>query len=87
MFPTTLSVVGMVSEPMAEIATPPLTTISFPADEMGDVAARILLDRVVRGRTAPEQVLVRPDADGSRQHGEAAPLIARRTGSTGTCLG
>ena len=56
----TLSVVGMVSEPMAEIATPALTTIDFPADEMGEVAARILLDRVVGGRTAPEQVLVQP---------------------------
>ena len=58
--PELLSVVGMVSEPMAEIATPALTTIDFPADEMGGVAARILLGRVVGGRTAPEQVLVRP---------------------------
>jgi DNA-binding LacI/PurR family transcriptional regulator len=58
--PETLSVVGMVSEPMAEIATPALTTIKFPADEIGDVAARILLGRVVGGRTAPQQVLVRP---------------------------
>jgi len=58
--PEVLSVVGMVSEPMAEIATPALTTINFPADEMGDVAATILLGRVVGGRTAPEQVLVRP---------------------------
>ncbi len=58
--PDALSVVGMVSEPMAEIATPALTTIDFPADEMGEVAARILLGRVVDGKTAPEQVLVRP---------------------------
>ncbi len=58
--PEALSVVGMVSEPMAEIATPALTTIDFPADEMGEVAARILLRRVVGGQTAPEQVLVRP---------------------------
>ena len=71
--PEMLSVVGMVSEPMAEIATPALTTINFPADEMGDVAARILLGRVVGGRTAPEQVLVRPtltvrDSTGKPRH-------------------
>ena len=58
--PDALSVIGMVSEPMAEIATPALTTISFPADEMGDVAARILLGRVVGGDPAVEQVLVQP---------------------------
>jgi DNA-binding LacI/PurR family transcriptional regulator len=58
--PDALSVVGMVSEPMAEIATPSLTTISFPADEMGEVAARILLGRVVGGSTVAEQILVQP---------------------------
>lgn len=71
--PDALSVVGMVSEPMAEIATPSLTTISFPADEMGDVAARILLGRVVHGGVASEQVLVRPtltvrDSTGRPRH-------------------
>ncbi len=40
--------------------TPALTTISFPADEMGDVAARILLGRVVGGDAASDQILVRP---------------------------
>jgi DNA-binding LacI/PurR family transcriptional regulator len=45
---------------MAEIATPSLTTISFPADEMGEVAARILLGRVVGGSTVAEQILVQP---------------------------
>jgi len=59
--PADVSVVGMVSEPMGEIATPPLTTIGFPADEMGSVAARILLGRLDGGRSAPEQILVRPE--------------------------
>ncbi len=59
--PDDLSVIGMVSELMSEMATPPLTTISFPADEMGTVAARMLIDRMDRGRTTPEQVLVRPE--------------------------
>jgi DNA-binding LacI/PurR family transcriptional regulator len=59
--PDDLSVIGMVSELMSEMATPPLTTISFPADEMGTVAAGMLIDRMDRGRTTPEQVLVRPE--------------------------
>jgi DNA-binding LacI/PurR family transcriptional regulator len=59
--PDDVSVVGMVSESMSQMATPPLTTISFPADEMGSVAARMLLSRMDRIRTAEEQALVRPE--------------------------
>ncbi len=59
--PDDLSVVAMLSESMSELATPPLTTIDFPAAKMGGIAARILLDRLDRGRTGPEQVLVRPE--------------------------
>jgi DNA-binding LacI/PurR family transcriptional regulator len=59
--PDDLSVIGMVSELMSEMATPPLATISFPAEEMGTVAARMLIDRIDRGRLTPEQVLVRPE--------------------------
>ena len=53
--PDDLSVIGMVSELMSEMATPPLTTISFPADEMGTVAARMLIDRIDRGRRHPSR--------------------------------
>lgn len=59
--PADLSIVGMVSEPMAEIATPPLTTISFPERDLGRVAARMLLDRIVRGEASVEQDLIRPE--------------------------
>lgn len=59
--PADLSVIGMVSESMSEMATPPLTTISFPADEMGSAAARMLLGRIERGRPASEHTFVRPD--------------------------
>ncbi len=58
--PDDLSVVAMVSDTAAEFATPPLTTISFPAEEMGENSARILLDTLEMGRTEPEQILVRP---------------------------
>jgi DNA-binding LacI/PurR family transcriptional regulator len=59
--PDDLSIVGMVSELMAEMSTPPLTTISFPADEMGRTGARLLLARMGRGQAVAEQVLVPPE--------------------------
>jgi DNA-binding LacI/PurR family transcriptional regulator len=59
--PTDLSVVAMLDESLAELATPPLTTIGFPSDDLGRAAARILLDRLDRGRTTPDQVLVAPE--------------------------
>jgi DNA-binding LacI/PurR family transcriptional regulator len=59
--PDDLSVVATLSESMSELATPPLTTIDFPGDSLGDAAARMLLDRLDHGHTDPEQVLVRPE--------------------------
>jgi LacI family transcriptional regulator, galactose operon repressor len=59
--PDDVSIIGMVSDPMAEMATPPLTTVSFPADELGGIGARMLLDRLDRNQTAVEQVLVEPE--------------------------
>jgi DNA-binding LacI/PurR family transcriptional regulator len=61
--PDDLSIVGMgmASTSMAEMATPPLTTVSFPEDDLGRVAARLLLERIEHGRTIAEQVLVRPE--------------------------
>lgn len=58
--PDELSVIGIVGESMAEVATPPLTTISFPAEEMGEAAARILLERIDHGSAAPQQIYVEP---------------------------
>ena len=52
---------AMLSRSMAELATPALTTIDFPADDMGKTAARILLDRLDRGDAAVEQICLKPD--------------------------
>ncbi len=60
LIPDDLSVVAMIGDTASELATPPLTTISFPADELGNVAARMLLARLELGQTNPEQTLVRP---------------------------
>jgi DNA-binding LacI/PurR family transcriptional regulator len=58
--PRDLSVVAMLGEAMSELATPPLTTISFPADDLGQTAARILVDRLDHGDLTPRQVLLQP---------------------------
>ena len=68
--PGDLSVVAMLGEAMSELATPPLTTISFPADELGQTAARILVDRLDHGQLAPQQRFLRP---GLTVRGTTAP--------------
>ena len=50
----------MLGEAMSELATPPLTTISFPADDLGQTAAQILVDRLDHGVLSPRQVFLRP---------------------------
>ncbi len=59
--PDDISVVGLLSDSMSELATPPLTTISFPAVEMGREAARILLGLLDGTLITPQQVLIRPE--------------------------
>lgn len=58
--PRDLSLVAVLADPMSELSTPPLTTIPFPAEELGQVAARILVDRLDRGDPAPRQTFLRP---------------------------
>jgi DNA-binding LacI/PurR family transcriptional regulator len=58
--PQDLSIVAMLSDAMADLSTPSLTTIDFPADQLGSTAARMLLAQL-DGTTPPvEQVLVEP---------------------------
>src|SRR3954465_1267893 len=59
--PEDLSIVALLTRSMAELATPALTTIDFPADDMGKTAARILVDRLDRGDAAVEQICLKPD--------------------------
>jgi len=58
--PDDISVIGSLDESLSELATPPLTTISFPGVELGREAARILLGRLDGMLTTPQQVLIRP---------------------------
>jgi DNA-binding LacI/PurR family transcriptional regulator len=59
--PRDLSLVAVLSDPMSELATPPLTSINFPAEELGHAAAKILIDRLDRDDLTPRQVVIRPE--------------------------
>jgi DNA-binding LacI/PurR family transcriptional regulator len=50
--PGELSVVGFDDSPIAQQASPPLTTVSQPQEEKGRLAARYLLEEVERGSAA-----------------------------------
>ena len=59
--PEDLSIITQFNDPMSELITPPLSTISFPAREMGYQAARILIGHMTGELTGPQQVLLRPE--------------------------
>ncbi len=59
--PQDISIIGVMPDAMAELATPPVTTISFPSREMGGRAARILVDLLAGDTTSPAQVLLRAE--------------------------
>ena len=58
--PRALSVVAVLGEGLSELATPPLTAISFPAEDLGRAAAELLVERLAGGEAPPRQVLLRP---------------------------
>ncbi len=58
--PDDISLVAMLGETTSELATPPLTTIAVPADELGSEAARILLETLAAKTSAPRHLLLRP---------------------------
>lgn len=67
--PEDLSIIGMFNDRMSELLTPPLSTISFPALDMGYQAARILIDRMAGDTASPPQLLLRPELNIRRSAG------------------
>ncbi len=59
--PEDLSIIAQFNDLMSELITPPLSTISFPAREMGYQAARILIGHMTGELMEPQQVLLRPE--------------------------
>jgi DNA-binding LacI/PurR family transcriptional regulator len=69
--PEDLSIIALFNDAMSELITPPLSTISFPAHEMGYQAARILMDHMTGELMVPRQVLLRPELSIRRSTGPA----------------
>ena len=54
--PRDMSLVGFLNPAWLDVSDPPLTTYELPLNEMGDTAARLLLDRIRQPRAvAPEE--------------------------------
>ena len=59
--PADISIIGLMSEEISEIITPPLTTIGFPTHDMGYEAARILLSHLNGIGPTTQQMLLRAE--------------------------
>ncbi len=69
--PEDLSVVAMLNDSMSELITPALSTISFPARDMGYQAARTLIGHMTGELSGPQQVLLKPQLNIRRSTGPA----------------
>jgi DNA-binding LacI/PurR family transcriptional regulator len=58
--PDDFSLVGFLVPQLAELPTPSLTNVDFPAFEMGQVGAEMLISRLAGGEDPPTQLLLRP---------------------------
>jgi LacI family transcriptional regulator len=65
----------MFNDSMSELITPSLSTISFPAREMGYQAASILIGHMTGELTDPQLVLLRPELNIRQSTGPAKVLI------------
>jgi Transcriptional regulators len=57
--PRDFSVVSIVAPQVAELVTPPLTTVDLPAYEMGRLGAEILIRRLANSADPPSQLVLR----------------------------
>ena len=84
--PDDFSVVGITSPRIATLVAPPLTTVDFPAEEMGRLGAELLIRRLEGGEAEPIQCLlrgsltVRGSTGPYARSGQTRPRRARRTG-------
>lgn len=58
--PHDISVMGFDNIPMAEITTPPLTTVDQPAYEMGVLSAEMLIRNLENPDTADREIILKP---------------------------
>ena len=58
--PDDISVVGLTNDQEAELTSPSLTALQFPASSMGYEAARIMINELEKGAKTSEQILFAP---------------------------
>ena len=56
--PKDVAVIGMTDIEMARFSNPPLTTIRVPMEEIGIVAANLLLQRIQGYNLSPQKVIL-----------------------------
>jgi DNA-binding LacI/PurR family transcriptional regulator len=59
--PEDVSLFAVAAPPLAEMTTPTLTAIDFPAAEMGRLAATMLISKLEGKELEPSQLLLKPD--------------------------
>jgi DNA-binding LacI/PurR family transcriptional regulator len=74
--PDDISLIGLFNEKVSELISPPLTTISFPAQDMGYEAAKILVAQLNGTLTTPQQLLLRPEIN---MRGSTGPVRVKST--------
>lgn len=61
--PQDMSIVAITEDKTTHQMTPPLTSVTFPSEQMGAMAAKILIERILSERgedQAPKQILIEP---------------------------
>lgn len=56
--PEEISIIGISNIEDAKYLTPPLTTIAIPQTEIGEIAASVLLQRILGDTTLPKKIIV-----------------------------
>jgi DNA-binding LacI/PurR family transcriptional regulator len=59
--PQDFSLIALTTEKIANLVTPHPTTINFPSDRMGYLAAEMLLRRLAEPNSEPESILLAPE--------------------------
>jgi len=75
--PDDFSLVTLLSARQAEIMTPALTSVDFPADEMGRIGAQMLIDQLEGNADAPVQRLLRANLTVRQSSAPARPRLVR----------
>ncbi|MCX6521181.1 MAG: LacI family DNA-binding transcriptional regulator [Actinobacteria bacterium] len=83
--PSDMSVAGFDDQPLSAYVSPPLTTVAFPADQLGREAGRMLAELIARGVDADSTASTRGAPDGGRPAlaARVLPVALVVRGSTG----